>query len=150
MDAKLFLILVSCCLPLRHLRVNSGFGGRVHPVSGKYRFHAGVDLKARSDTVFAIASGLVIAAGYDHRLGYYIRIAHGELESLYGHLSVIGVSPGDSVAVAEQIGLTGATGQVTGEHLHFALSYQHHSIDPLAFLCGWYSYQSFIKNNEHE
>jgi murein DD-endopeptidase MepM/ murein hydrolase activator NlpD len=149
-DAKLFLLLACICLPLKSLYVTSTFGERVHPITRKLCLHSGVDLAAHTDTVFAVAEGFVLGVGYDARLGRFIRIGHGDLESLYGHLSVIGVSPGDSVLCGQPIGLSGATGQVTGEHLHFAIYYQHHSIDPLAFLCGWEQYQLILLQQDHE
>lgn len=100
--------------------------------------------------MFAIADGQVTSVGIDQRLGLFIRLAHGELESIYGHLSVTGVATGDSVLCGQPVGLTGNTGQVTGEHLHFAILYQHHSIDPLEFLCGWEQFQLFLKQQDHE
>lgn len=142
-------MLACLCLPLRHLQVNSSFGQRVHPITGKLGMHSGVDLAARADTVFAIADGFVMAASYDARLGRFMKVGHEGFESLYGHLSVIGVAAGDTVVCGQPIGLTGATGQVTGEHLHFAIYYKHYSIDPLAFLCGWEQFQLF-QQQAHE
>lgn len=137
-DVKLLaLAIASFCLPLRHMRLTSDFGFRRHPLTGEWRFHAGVDLAANADTLFAIADGKVSRAGFNPTLGIFIRIIHGNgLESTYGHLSQVSVCAGDSVSVNEAIGLSGATGQVTGPHLHFAICYQHHYIDPLAFLFG--------------
>ena len=150
MDVKLYFLLAALCLPLRHIQVNSSFGRRVHPITGKLCRHSGVDLAARGDTVFAIADGFVLGVGYDARLGRFIKLEHGTIESVYGHLSVIGATAGDSVVCGQPIGLTGTTGRVTGEHLHFAIYYQHHSIDPLAFLCGWEQYLLFIQQQDHE
>ena len=58
------LLLMTCmvCLPLRHLQITSGYGYRVHPLSGRYQFHKGIDLRARSDTVFAVLAGRVLAS----------------------------------------------------------------------------------------
>ncbi|WP_369803594.1 M23 family metallopeptidase [Mucilaginibacter sp. MD40] len=106
--------------------------------------HAGVDLKARHDTVYAILSGLVRSTGYDNGLGINIRLTHGAVESIYGHLSQIFVIPTDSVTAGEPIGITGATGHVTGEHLHFSICYGHQYINPIKFL-----YELLIKQ-EHE
>lgn len=138
------------------MQVTSGFGYRVHPITGKYQFHAGVDLAADQDTVFAIADGKVIAAGYEPGFGLFIRLSHHhDLESMYAHLSLLGVMPGDSVFAAEPIGLSGSTGRSTGPHLHFAMTYQHQYIDPLAFLArllnadGTYS-TPLLNNNNHE
>ncbi len=120
-------------LPLHHLSVTSGFGYRTHPVTGRYDFHGGVDLKAGHDTVYAVTCGLV-SAGYNSCLGNYIRINSGGLQIVYGHLSQIFLLSGDSVRSNTAIAITGATGRVTGEHLHFAVSWRGRYINPLQFL----------------
>ena len=132
------------CLPIKNLRITSCYGYRSHPVTGKYAFHAGVDLRAKHDTVFAIMDGCVSAAGYDDFLGIYVRQDHGNLQSSYGHLSQLFVGPGETVTAGEPIGITGATGRVTGEHLHFSIRYGNTYINPLKFL-----YQ-ILKNQDHE
>jgi murein DD-endopeptidase MepM/ murein hydrolase activator NlpD len=133
------------CLPLKNLHLTSSYGYRHHPVTGKYAFHAGVDLRAKHDTVFAIMDGSVNGVGYNDFLGIYIRLDHGDdLQSLYGHLSQIFVAPGEKVEANEPIGITGATGRVTGEHLHFSILYRHQYIDPMEFL-----YQT-LNNKNHE
>lgn len=134
MGAKLFGLLLVCCLPLRHIYLNSGFGYRYHPVDGRVRLHAGLDLYARSDTVFSVMEGVVTTCRFDERLGLYIRVDHtGGWQSTYGHLSQWLVLPGDSVQAGQPLGISGATGLVTGEHLHFAIAFQHQFIDPLFF-----------------
>jgi murein DD-endopeptidase MepM/ murein hydrolase activator NlpD len=140
------MLLACClvCLPLKYLHLTSPYGYRVHPITGRYAFHAGVDLRAKSDTVFAIMNGTVDEAAYDRLLGLYIRLDHGQVQSVYGHLSQIFVIPGEPVTAGEPIGITGATGRVTGEHLHFSIRYQNHYIDPMKFL-----YQTLINKN-HE
>ena len=131
---KLLLACCLVCLPLRHMRLTSVYGFRVHPLTGRYQFHKGIDLRARSDTVFAVLAGKVVAAAYDPLLGFYIRLHHGGFETLYGHLSQVFVLARDSVNAGDALAITGASGIVTGEHLHFAVSYRHKTIDPLKFL----------------
>jgi len=131
---KVFLACCMVCLPLRHMRLTSGYGYRLHPLTGRFQFHQGIDLRARSDTVFAVLAGKVLTSAYDPALGFYIRLSHGDFETLYGHLSQIFVLAGDSVSASDAVGITGASGLVTGEHLHFAVSYRHKAIDPLKFL----------------
>jgi murein DD-endopeptidase MepM/ murein hydrolase activator NlpD len=129
------LLLICCvCLPLRHLEITSDYGFRVHPLTGEYRFHAGIDLRAHRDTVYAVLPGTVLATGYNKLLGLYIRVGHGDFQSGYGHLSQIFVLPGDTVLAGSVVGLSGSSGLVTGEHLHFSIQYRNHFIDPLAFL----------------
>jgi murein DD-endopeptidase MepM/ murein hydrolase activator NlpD len=136
--------LLVVCLPLKNLSVTSGFGYCVHPVTGEYAFHEGVDLRARHDTVFAIMDGLVTAAEYQSVIGLHLCIEHGQIQSVYGHLSRLFVAEKDLVFAGQPIGITGATGRVTGEHLHFAIRCGQRFIDPLQFL-----YELLIKK-EHE
>jgi len=122
------------CLPLRHLSLTSSYGYRIHPLTKKYSFHSGVDLRAHKDTVFAVLAGRVKSAGYDPFLGVNLRLTHGAFETSYGHLSQIFVLPGHSVTAGDAIGISGSTGRVTGEHLHFSVSFNHKPINPLIFL----------------
>ncbi|GAA4339643.1 hypothetical protein GCM10023149_50470 [Mucilaginibacter gynuensis] len=80
------------CLPLKYLHLNSAFGHRVHPLTGKYACHLGIDLKARSDTVFSILDGRIAAIGYNPQLGIFIKMAHGPVTITYGHLNTPGLS----------------------------------------------------------
>jgi len=125
-----------CCffLPLKHLQLTSTYGYRIHPVTGNYSFHSGIDLKARHDTVFSVLGGRVKFMGYDNITGVHIRVKSGDFELLYGHLSQVFVLAGDSVHAGKPLGITGATGRVTGEHLHFAVRYRQAAINPLKFL----------------
>jgi murein DD-endopeptidase MepM/ murein hydrolase activator NlpD len=141
---KLLISFCLVCLPLKHLKINSEYGCRIHPLTGKYILHAGVDLKARHDTVYAILNGFVRSTSYDSGLGINIRLTHGAVESIYGHLSQIFVIPTDSVTAGEPIGITGATGHVTGEHLHFSICYRHQYINPIKFL------YELLKKQENE
>jgi murein DD-endopeptidase MepM/ murein hydrolase activator NlpD len=142
---KLFLlILLQFSLPLKHLTLTSNYGYRIHPVTGNPSFHSGIDLKAHNDTVFAIANGIVTAASYQPYLGIYIRVEHNGLQSLYGHLSQIFVAFTEEVAAGQPIGITGSTGRVTGEHLHFGVYFKGKPINPVQFL-----YQ-ILKNQNHE
>jgi len=131
MKQYLYLLAV-VCFPLRHLDVTSSFGYRVHPVTGQYGFHAGIDLRAHSDTVYAVLDGHV-TVGYNPWLGVYAKITNGPFCVTYGHLSQLFVAAG-TLTAAMPLGVTGSTGRTTGEHLHFAVQYNHHYIDPLAFL----------------
>ncbi|SDE62300.1 Peptidase family M23 [Mucilaginibacter pineti] len=130
------LWIVLCCLPLRHLSLTSGYGLRVHPVTGLVRFHAGIDLRARQDTVFAVMPGRVDFVGYDSLTGVHIRLISGDFAILYGHLSQVFVLAGDSVNACMPLGVTGSSGRVTGEHLHFSISLRQVPVNPLLFLRG--------------
>jgi murein DD-endopeptidase MepM/ murein hydrolase activator NlpD len=147
---KTLISICLVCLPLKHLHINSDYGYRIHPLTGKYAMHSGVDLKACHDTVFAILDGLVKSTGYDGGLGINIRLEHGLVESVYGHLSQVLVSQQDSVFAGEPIGISGATGRVTGEHLHFSIRCNKQFINPLKFLYELLKQQTQNTQTENE
>jgi len=106
--------------------VTSPFGDRVHPLTGEYRFHAGVDLGAEEGTpVLAALAGEVVFSGEQGGYGLAVQIEHGgNLRTLYGHLSRIAVRQGQSVSQGKTIGYVGSTGNSTGPHLHFEVRRQ--------------------------
>ncbi|MGY3055512.1 murein DD-endopeptidase MepM/ murein hydrolase activator NlpD [Pedobacter sp. UYEF25] len=128
-------LLKTVRLPLLRIYLTSGFGLRTHPVTKeKNKFHSGIDLSARNDTVYSILHGIVSEVGYNSIVGNFIRIAHANYSSIYGHLSLQFVEAGQFVAPGSPLGITGKTGRVTGEHLHFSIKYKNKFIDPLPFL----------------
>lgn len=103
---------------------SSGFGYRVHPLEHVTKFHYGTDFAADSgDDIVSFAEGIVVEVSEDEGYGKHIRIEHDDgYESLYAHCSTIYVTEGQYVQAGEKIALVGATGQVTGPHLHFELT----------------------------
>ncbi|GAA3157291.1 M23 family metallopeptidase [Streptomyces echinatus] len=101
--------------------------------------HTGVDFHAASGTtVHAVGSGTVVSTGWGGAYGnqIVIRMADG-MYTQYGHLSSIGVTVGQKVVPGQQIGLSGATGNVTGPHLHFEARTTPDygsDVDPVAYL----------------
>ncbi|GAB7187513.1 LysM peptidoglycan-binding domain-containing M23 family metallopeptidase [Kitasatospora sp. Ki12] len=101
--------------------------------------HTGQDFIASTGTPLrAVANGVVVKAGNGGAYGneVEIKLADGHYAE-YAHLSVIGVTIGQTVTVGQQIGLSGATGNVTGPHLHFEIrtgSEYGSDIDPVAYL----------------
>ncbi|NNN33599.1 M23 family metallopeptidase [Streptomyces sp. S3(2020)] len=101
--------------------------------------HTGVDFHAASGTsVRSVGSGTVVEAGWGGSYGNNIVIKMNDgTYTQYGHLSSIGVSVGQTVTPGQQIGLSGATGNVTGPHLHFearTTAEYGSDIDPVAYL----------------
>ncbi|WP_055713994.1 M23 family metallopeptidase [Streptomyces torulosus] len=102
-------------------------------------YHTGVDFVAPTGTSLkAVGAGTVVSAGWGGAYGnqVVIKLADGYYAQ-YAHLSSIGVSAGQSVSGGQQIGLSGATGNVTGPHLHFEMRTTPDygsDIDPLAYL----------------
>lgn len=114
----------------------SGFGLRIDPFTGKQREHTGVDLRAKyGDAVYASAPGRVIFTGVAGGYGNLIQIAHAHgYVTYYGHLSKIYAHMGEKVHRGTLIGRVGATGRVTGPHLHFEIRYKGKPLDPLQFI----------------
>jgi hypothetical protein len=118
-------------------RISSPFGMRWHPVTGTLSMHGGLDIAVKTGTwVGAAADGVVITASndvghygtavfIDHQNGY---ITH------YGHLSKIYVHVGQHVKAHQLIAKSGATGRVTGPHLHFTIKKNGVNLDPLKFI----------------
>jgi murein DD-endopeptidase MepM/ murein hydrolase activator NlpD len=118
------------------------FTGYYHePGAWSLGYHTGQDFAVPSGTtVRAAGPGRVVRAGYDRSYGYEVVIRHADGRyTQYAHLSRIDVSVGRSVSGGQRIARSGATGRVTGPHLHFEVrttpSFGSH-VDPLAYLRG--------------
>jgi murein DD-endopeptidase MepM/ murein hydrolase activator NlpD len=101
--------------------------------------HTGIDFHAATGTtVHAVGYGTVVQTGWGGAYGNQIVIKMNDgTYTQYGHLSSIGVSVGQQVTPGQQIGLSGATGNVTGPHLHFearTTAEYGSDIDPVAYL----------------
>ena len=122
---------LSVCYPLSSVKINSPYGYRKDPFTGKRRFHNGIDLHARSSKVFAMMQGRVLKVGQDKVSGKYVTLQHGSFTVSYCHLSQIFVSQGQAVLPGDVVGITGNTGRSTGEHLHITCKYNGNYIDPI-------------------
>lgn len=125
---------LSVCYPLSHIKINSPYGYRKDPFTGKRKFHNGIDLHARSAKVFAMMQGRVIAVGQDKVSGKYVTLQHGNFTVSYCHLSRVSASKGQIVKVGEVVGITGNTGRSTGEHLHITIRQKGKYINPKIFI----------------
>ena len=98
--------------------------------------HGGADYRARTGTpVLAADAGLVVLAASHFFAGRSVYVDHGGgLLTMYMHLSRIDVKPGRHVARGTPIGLSGATGRVTGPHLHFGIRWRGARVDPSLLL----------------
>lgn len=125
---------LSVCYPLSHIKINSPYGYRKDPFTGKRKFHNGIDLHARSAKVFAMMQGKVLKVGQDKVSGKYVTLQHGSFTVSYCHLSQISVSQGQVVLPGDAVGITGNTGRSTGEHLHITIRQKGEYVNPRIFL----------------
>lgn len=123
-------------VPCSYTSITSPFGNRVSPTSGASTYHQGVDLDTGTgDRVYASRAGVVTVAGWGNAAGNYVQINHQDgFSSIYMHLSSYCVSAGQIVSAGELIGLTGATGITTGDHLHFGISYNGVYVNPCNYV----------------
>lgn len=116
-------------------RVSSGFGWRNHPTLRTIRHHDGIDIAGPHQYVRAAANGVVAAVGKSASLGQYIRVNHlNSYTTLYSHLAMILVRPGQPIRIGETLGITGRTGRATGVHLHFSVLKQGVPVNPARYL----------------
>lgn len=120
-------------LPAGNNVVTCKYGMRTHPITGKRKLHTGVDLRAATGTkVYAANKGTVTTSGYSSAWGNYIIISHGGgITTLYAHLSKRSVSKDDKVKQGDIIGYSGNTGYSTAPHLHFEISKNGSTYNPL-------------------
>ena len=121
---------ISVSYPLEKMKVTSPYGMRKDPMTGIYKKHNGVDLRARKAMVYSMFPGIVHKVGYDERSGNYVIIHHGEIAVSYCHLSKILIIKGSRVHAHQVIGISGNTGRSTGEHLHVTCKMKGTYINP--------------------
>ena len=122
--------------PTAYSYVSSPFGYRVHPVTGKWTMHKGVDLVASKGTpIYASRSGYVTIATYHSTAGNYVTLNHQDgYTSVYMHMTHDVVSVGEYVKAGELIGYVGSTGRSTGPHLHFGITYNGTYVNPMNYI----------------
>lgn len=117
-------------------RVTSGFGMRVHPITGVYKLHDGTDFGSACGTPVSVPwAGVVtrtdVSAGY----GYRVHVRHDDgLVTAYAHLPRFQVTVGDRLAAGQRVGMVGSTGYSTGCHLHWMAWRGGRLVDPMGLL----------------
>ncbi|MEM7046942.1 MAG: peptidoglycan DD-metalloendopeptidase family protein [Pseudomonadota bacterium] len=129
-------------LPLSHpiqnhkYWVSSSYGMRKDPFTKKPAFHNGVDFASKSGVdVLATGDGVVTRVGRRGPLGLAVEIKHRfGIHSIYGHLKSIDVKAGQKVTAGEPVGTLGNTGRSTGPHLHYTITINKKSINPMKII----------------
>ncbi|WP_164521454.1 M23 family metallopeptidase [Iodobacter ciconiae] len=123
--------------PVEFSRISSGFKLRFHPVLKSWRQHKGIDFAASTGTrIMSSADGVISKITQDNSgYGKHIEINHdGKYSTLYAHMSAFtpGLKQGSKIQQGQVIGLVGATGRVTGPHLHYEFKVNGQQVDPIA------------------
>ncbi|MGP4042016.1 peptidoglycan-binding protein [Gracilibacillus sp. D59] len=125
----------------RGFQITSSYGYRTHPIRGSRDIHSGVDLvKSHKAPIHPFTSGTVIYAGFGKSgtgLGGYGNVVlirdRNNNAQLYAHLDSVAVKSGQSVSKNQVIGYQGATGYVTGSHLHFEVRKKVETAPPYGY-----------------
>ena len=124
--------------PTKHsrARISSRYGNRRDPFTKRLRHHDGIDFSAPYGTdVLATGAGKVVKAGWNRYLGNMVEIQHQNgLSTLYGHMSKLTVSKGQTVTGGQTIGKVGSTGRSTGAHIHYEIRKNGRQIDPSKYV----------------
>ena len=117
-------------------RINSGFGMRISPFTGRWERHEGVDIANDVGTpVVSTAEGVVRFVGRNGGYGITIIIAHGYgYSTLYAHLSRVLVQSGQHVKRHQVIALMGNSGLSTGPHLHYEVRVNGKPVNPRYYI----------------
>ena len=117
-------------------RFTSQFGFRRDPKTGGRRMHSGVDFAASAGTpLYATADGVVTHAGWQSGYGRLVKIKHDfGIETRYAHQSRIRVKVGQRVSRGQHIGDMGASGRVTGVHLHYEVRVGGKAVNPMIYI----------------
>jgi murein DD-endopeptidase MepM/ murein hydrolase activator NlpD len=116
--------------------ITSPFGNK-RVFNGQLKsFHNGIDFRARTPSpVFAANSGIVKLAENLFYSGKAVVIDHGTgIFTIYAHLSRIDVTPGRHIEKGQRLGLTGATGRVSGPHLHWGVKVNGVAVNPMQLI----------------
>ncbi len=119
-----------------HTSLTSLYGMRVHPITGAYKLHTGIDISAGIGTSFvAAANGIVTKATFNTAYGNMVIIDHGGgVQTLYAHGDEIIAKVGQTVSAGDEILKVGSTGYSTGPHAHFEIRINGQTVNPLDYL----------------
>ncbi len=120
--------------PLEFSRISSGFSNRIHPISGAWKAHKGIDYAAALGTpIRASADGVIDFAGVSGGYGNMVVVKHwASYTTAYAHMSRFapGMRKGTKISQGDIIGYVGSTGWSTGAHLHYEFRVNNEARDP--------------------
>ena len=130
LDAKSIIESKSLIIPLKGT-ITSRYGPRNPTTPTVPKYHTGIDIAVNEGRVFiASMAGTVETVSSVGDYGNHVKIVNGDVMTLYAHCKTIYVKQGDEVTQGQQIGEVGATGNVTGPHLHFEIRKENRYVDP--------------------
>ena len=117
-------------------KLSSPFGYRSDPINGSAKQHTGMDFACRpGNTIRVTGDGVVEKAEYETGYGESVLVYHGfGYRTRYAHMSRIDVEPGQVLKRGDKIGATGASGRVTGPHLHYEVLYGKEFVNPADYM----------------
>lgn len=117
--------------------VAMAFGQNIHPITGRWYIHKGMDFSTwrSGDPIIATANGRVVNASWDRSFGYNVIIQHKYgYYTRYAHMSKFVVKKGQTVSQGDVIGYVGNTGLTTGAHLHYEVHIGSEVVDPAKYI----------------
>ena len=130
LDANYIKETLSFIKPLNGV-ITSRFGNRNPTTETVPKYHTGIDIAADTGTVIVAATeGTVSVVSSEGDYGNHVKILNGNIMTLYAHCNKIYVNEGDTITQGQSIAEVGATGNVTGPHLHFEIRVEDRIVDP--------------------
>ena len=130
LDANYIKETLSFIKPLNGV-ITSRFGNRNPTTETVPKYHTGIDVAADTGTVIVAATeGTVSVVSSEGDYGNHVKILNGNIMTLYAHCNKIYVNEGDTITQGQNIAEVGATGNVTGPHLHFEIRLEDRIVDP--------------------
>lgn len=130
LDANYIKETLSFIKPLSGV-ITSRFGNRNPTTETAPKYHTGIDIAADTGTVIVAATeGTVSVVSSEGDYGNHVKILNGNIMTLYAHCNKIYVNEGDAITQGQSIAEVGATGNVTGPHLHFEIRLEDRIVDP--------------------
>ncbi len=122
--------------PVFEPRITCGYGPRIHPITGKPSFHDAIDITGSTgELVLAAERGRVVYTGRKTNAGNLVILDHGNgYRTYYAHLNDFLTVRGMLITKGQPLGTIGSTGRSTGPHLHFKISLNGNSVNPLELL----------------